>query len=244
VARRRRRHRLGQQQQLPVPGGLVLRERLQSPPVADFCNGKDFDLGVVPGVSAWTEQRPVPEPFYSGALCKGYCTTSAGGEGFSQCLSYKHVVTVWRNFDPATQYKICNKTSARCLEVAGSSTSDGAAVQQRSFSGGSNQKWTIIQIAAGKYKVVNAKSGKALDSKSGKTSDGTAAIQYAYSGATSQQWSFTSLSDQPGFYKLSPVANSNTSICPWGSLYSDGTPIEDWSYNTADYQKWTITPAN
>ncbi len=238
----------GSNSNYPYQEGSFFGNIFLNPPVADFCNGKDFDLGTVPGrLGVGQNNAPYKNAFWSGALCQSNCSNADSpnsNDGFKQCLSYKHVVTVWRNFDPNTQYKICNKTTSRCLEVAGSSTSDGAAIQQRTFSGGSNQKWTITQVSPLKYKVVNVNSGKSLDSKSGSTSSGTAVIQDGYKGSSTQLWAFTSLGDQPGFYEITPTANSWASITPWGSLYSDGTPIQEWTYLTADFQKWTITPAN
>jgi len=76
------------------------------------------------------------------------------------------------------------------------------------------------------------------------TVSGTAVIQNPYTGSSTQMWSFTSLSDQPGFYEITPTANAWAALTPWGSLYSDGTPIQEWAYLTADFQKWTILPAN
>jgi len=163
-------------------------------------------------------------------------------DGFKQWPGLHHVVTVWRNFDPATPYKICNKYTGKCLEVSGGSTADTAAVVQRAYSAASNQKWTITQVSAQKYKVVNVKSGKALDVTGGRTADGTPLIQYTYKGAANQLWAFTSLTDQPGYYEISPTSKSSATIAPAGASTSDGTAVQEITYNTADYQKWTVTP--
>ena len=238
----------GENSSYPYQEGSFFGNIFVSPPVADFCNGKDFDLGTVPGrLGVGQNNAPYKNAFWTGALCQYNCTAADSpnsNDGFKQCLTYKHVVTVWRNFDPNTQYKICNKTTARCLEVASSSTSAGAAIQQRTWNGGNNQKWMIAQVSPLKYKVINVNSGMSLDSKSGMTISGTAVIQNGYTGSSTQMWAFTSLSDQPGFYEITPVANSWAALTPWGSLYSDGTPIQEWAWLTADFQKWTITPAN
>jgi hypothetical protein len=163
-------------------------------------------------------------------------------DGFSQCNGYTHVVTVWRNFDVNTQYKIVNKQNGKALEVAGSSSAAGAAIQQRTFSGPSNQKWTITQTATGKYKVVNVSSGKALDLTGGSTAEGTALVQQSYSGTATQQWAFTSLADQAGSYTINPSGKTASAMWPVTGWTGDGDPMVVNAYNTNDAQKWMIVP--
>ncbi len=127
--------------------------------------------------------------------------------------------------------------------MSGSSTANSAAVVQSTYAGTTNQKWVITQISPKKYKVINVNSGKALDITGARTTDGTAAIQYTYSGAANQLWAFTSLADQAGSYVISPTSNTSSSLAPPSSgTMASGTAIQEWTYNTADTQKWHITP--
>jgi len=151
-------------------------------------------------------------------------------------------VTVWRNFDVNTQYKICNKQNSKCLVVASSSKSAGAAVQQRTYSGASNQKWTITQISAKHYKVVNVNSGMALDLIGSSMNDNTPLVQSSYSGTATQQWSLQSLGDQLGTYEVSPASKTASTIWPASGVATDGAAIQAITYNTNDAQKWHITP--
>ena len=128
------------------------------------------------------------------------------------------------------------------LEVAGKSTAAGAVIQQRSYSGASNQKWTIVQVSAGKYKVVNVNSGKALDLAGSSKAQFTPLVQQSYSGASTQQWSMLSLSDQAGNYAISPAAESWWSIAPVLGGSADGLSILASGFSTTDSQKWQITP--
>jgi hypothetical protein len=72
-----------------------------SPPVAYYCNGKDFDVGVVPGrIGAGQSNAPYKNPFPSPGYCRDHCTPADNphaGDGYKACAGYNHIVTVWRN---------------------------------------------------------------------------------------------------------------------------------------------------
>jgi hypothetical protein len=236
----------GQSTDFPYQEGSFFGNIFISPPVANYCNGKDFDSATVPGrLGAGQSGAPYVNPFGSTSQCSGYCVAAASpyaADGFKSCLAYTHVVTVWRNFDVNTQYKICNKQNGKCLEVASSSTAAGAAVLQRTYTGATNQKWIITQISPKKFKIVNVNSSKALDITGAATKDNTPLIQSAYTGAANQLWSLTSLSDQAGMYTVSPSSKLTNSIQPAGGYNTDGAAVQEITFNTADFQKWTILP--
>jgi Ricin-type beta-trefoil lectin domain-like len=240
----------GQNTSYPFQEGSFFGNVFVNPPKGYFCNGKDFSSGTVPGrLGAGQSNAPYYDPFGTPGPCAASCTASSAktngvADGFTSCYGYTHVVTVWRNFDVNTQYMICNRQLGKCLEVAGSSTAAGAAVQHRTYSGGANQKWTITQISAGKYKLLNVASGKALDLSGGSLADGTALVQQSYSGAASQLWALPSLGDQGqgGVYTITPSAKLTDSIWPAAGNTNDGTPAATTPYTTADIQKWQITP--
>jgi hypothetical protein len=240
----------GQNSSYPFQEGSFFGNIFVSPPKGYFCNGKDFSAGTVPGrLGVGQNNAPYMDPFGTPGPCAYSCAASSANtngvaDGYSSCSSYTHVVTVWRNFDVNTQYSICDRLSLKCLEVAGSSTSNGAAIQIRSYNGSNNQRWTITQISAGKYKIVNVGSGKALDLNGGSTNDNTALLQNSYSGTSSQLWSLPSLGNpgDGGIYKVSPSAKTTSSIWPSAGNYNDGTPAVTTTYSSADIQKWHITP--
>ncbi len=237
----------GQNTSYPYQEGSFFGNVFVSPPKAYFCNGRDFDSATVPGRLGANSNAPYYDPFGTPGPCSASCTASSAttngvADGYSTCYGYTHVVTVWRNFDVNTQYKIMNRQTGKVLEVAGSSTTAGAAIQGRTYAGTANQKWTITQISAGKYKVINVNSGKALDLTGGVTADGTALIQSAYSGAASQLWSFQSISVQPGNYEISPSAKMASTIWPAAGNTLDGAGVAAVTYNTADIEKWNIIP--
>ena len=87
----------------------------------DALNGKAFaSTSTLMNSSSGRTNAPYTDPFGTPGPCQYNCT-SHGTDGFDKCGNYTHVVTVWRNFDVNTQYKICNKGNTKCLEVASSS---------------------------------------------------------------------------------------------------------------------------
>jgi len=238
----------GQNTSYPYQEGSFFGNIFVNPPKGYFCNGRDFDSGTVPGrLGAGQSNAPYSDPFGTPGPCSPSCTASSSAtngvaDGYSTCNGYTHVVTVWRNFDVNTQYKIQNRQTGKVLEVAGSSTSAGAAIQSRTYSGASNQKWTITMVSTGKYKVVNVNSGKALDLTGGSPADGTTLIQSTYSGAASQLWAFQSISVQPGNYEITPSAKMASTIWPAAGNTLDGAGVAAVTYSTADIQKWNILP--
>ena len=239
----------GQSTSYPFQEGSFFGNIFVNPPKGYFCSGKDFGSGTVPGrLGVGQSNAPYYDPFGTPGLCAPSCTASSSttngvADGYSSCYGYTHVVTVWRNFDVNTKYRITNRQTGKVVEVAGSSKSGGAAVQQRTYAGSANQQWTITQISTGKYKIVNVNSGLALDLTGGSTADGSLLVQNSYSGAASQLWSFTSMGvNQPGFYEVNPSSKMAASIWPAAGNTLDGAGTAAITYNTADIQKWSIEP--
>jgi len=55
------------------------------------------------------------------------------------------------------------RASGRTLEVAGSSTANGALVDIWDSNNNANQKWNITPTDSGYYSVINVNSGKAME---------------------------------------------------------------------------------
>jgi hypothetical protein len=98
-----------------------------SPPKAYYCNGKDFDVGVVPGrLGAGLGDAPYIDPFTSnGAYCKDNCTPADiphQNDGYKACMGYNHVVTVWRNPDASTIVATSGSSSSSTTTTTTSNT--------------------------------------------------------------------------------------------------------------------------
>jgi hypothetical protein len=168
------------------------------------------------------------------------CT--AQNEGFSSCSDpapsapysaghrWNHPVTVYRNFEPTMLFKICNKYGGniKCLGVAGGSSSSGANVEVRGYTGAAGQTWQVVQVSSGVYKIINKSSGMSLDY------NGTQAVQRPY---TNQAFPINYISTDPGY---SALKKSGTNAAMWTNWsVNEGTLVSTVTgQDTADTAKW------
>ena len=170
-----------------------------------------------------------------------------GSDGFSSCPgiaveNFTRVVTVYRDFDPSTTYKICNRMSGLCLGVASpeGDSGDGAAILEQQYDGALlGQKWTLTTPFPGQYKVTNVATGLVL------SSSGSSALLRPFGGAPTQLWAFHSMADGTGYDQISPLSSDTASLtAPNNGSTTPGQTIglSEWLYN--DAQKWVLSIAN
>jgi glucosylceramidase len=130
---------------------------------------------------------------------------------------------------PATSAKGAKITGlgSKCLDVADSSTANGAAPQMWDCFGASNQQWT--HAANGTLQAL----GKCLDVKDNGTANGTAVQLWDCYGAANQQWT----------YSENNLVNKLTGKCldvKDGST-ANGASLQIWTCTGAARQKWAGT---
>jgi hypothetical protein len=211
-----------------------------------YCNGRGYDAGSVPGrLGTPLANNVYTNPYGGNVECgqSGQCSAH-GIDGYDSCntgingvyKTWTKVVTVWRNFDVNTVYKICAYGTGKCLAVAGASTADNAVLEEQSYTGAAHQKFWVLQTTAGKYKVVNVNSGKAMEVS------GSIVRQKTYSGTSAQQAAFNTLgntSSQFGRYTIVP--SSGTAGLQFASN-AEGTDATTTTNLTFDGAKWTVVP--
>jgi O-glycosyl hydrolase len=140
-------------------------------------------------------------------------------------------------FDPRTYFELFNVQSGLVLDVAGSSTSDGARVIQWYEHDGLNQQWGIVGLGAGVYKLVNRNSGGILDVSDASVSDGAPIIQFHDHDASNQQWFLVDIGD--GTYQ---IVNHNSGLLAdvSGGSTAAGAGIVQSSDNGAPSQRWVL----
>lgn len=106
---------------------------------------------------------------------------------------------------------------AKCIEIDGASTANGAGLIQNNYTGATNQQWSFVDLGNGYFQIINVNSGKALDVPGASTSDGTQIIQYTpNASAYNQQWSFIS--------RGATTTNVSCNGCtPWQSGFISGS---------------------
>ncbi|MGW8352343.1 RICIN domain-containing protein [Streptomyces wedmorensis] len=89
--------------------------------------------------------------------------------------------------DLSEWYWLANWNSAKCLEVGGWSTANGAGVNQWACHDGNNQKWLGVPHGEGRL-IYNAHSGKCLEVKGWSTANGAQIGQWDCHGGDNQVW--------------------------------------------------------
>jgi hypothetical protein len=182
------------------------------------------------------------------SYCVNTQNASAGclgqNEGFSSCADpapqapysaghrWNHPVTVYRNFEPTMLFKICNKNggNTKCLGVVNGSTTAGANVEVRDYTGAPGQTWTISQVSTGVYKIINKSSGMSLDV------NGSNMVQKPY---VSQGFPISYIQTDPGYSPLKLSGSSSVFWTNWS--VNNGTLVTTVSgQDTADCAKWTF----
>ncbi|WP_201436791.1 ricin-type beta-trefoil lectin domain protein [Saccharothrix sp. 6-C] len=115
----------------------------------------------------------------------------------------------------------------KCVDVAGASSADGAAVQLYSCNGTAAQQWS--RPGDGTLRAL----GKCLDIKDRGTADGAQLQLWTCGGGANQQWTHTSGRD---------LVNPATGKCVdvTGNTSADGTRLQIWTCTGAANQKWTL----
>nr|WP_239470683.1 RICIN domain-containing protein [Archangium violaceum] len=137
-----------------------------------------------------------------------------------------------------TAYRIVNKATGRCVDIAGPSTADGANIHQWACHTGTSQQWTMEPTDSGYYRFVSRYSGKVLDVAGPSTADGANIHQWTSFNATNQQFKPVSLGN--GYYrfearhsgKVIDVANCTGS--------GDGANIQQWTWSNNDCQQFRL----
>jgi hypothetical protein len=230
----------------PYQEGAYFGNIIATPWQGYYCNGKDMASGEVPGRLGTPMSSTVyVDPYGANGNCQqGTTACTALNQGYAPCNDpapmapyttghkWNHVITVWRNFEATQMYKICNVYSGKCLGVANGSTSSGASIEQRTYSGTGGQDWQILQVSSGNYKVVNVASGMALDV------NGTQLVQRTYSGSASQLLPIKYSPGNKGYANL--VLSSNTKSGLWVSSNTDGALVQMSSTLGSDNARWTF----
>ena len=117
--------------------------------------------------------------------------------------------------------------AGKCVDVAGASSADGAAVQLYTCNGTAAQQWS--RPGDGTLRAL----GKCLDIKDQGTADGAQLQLWSCAGGANQQWTHTTGRD---------LVNPATGKCVdvTGNTSADGTRLQIWTCTGGANQKWTI----
>jgi len=137
----------------------------------------------------------------------------------------------------AGDYTLHTQVSGKCLDVSGSSTADGAKVQEWSCNGTHAQVFHVIPTDNGYYRIVNINSDKALDIRDVSTQENAPLQQWGYGGGWNQQ--FAIVDRGGGQFSLHPRHTGMALDVFWGNA-ADGTGIVQYPYSGRANQLWTF----
>ena len=118
--------------------------------------------------------------------------------------------------------------SGRCIDVPGSSSTNGTQVQLWDCHGGTNQRWTYT---ANRQLMVYG--NKCLDANGQGTSNGTAVIIWDCNGQTNQQWNVNANGSITG-------VQSGLCVDVSGAATANGARIQLWSCHGGSNQQWSL----
>ncbi|WP_407653840.1 RICIN domain-containing protein [Archangium lipolyticum] len=137
-----------------------------------------------------------------------------------------------------TAYRIVNKATGRCVDIAGPSTADGANIHQWACHTGASQQWSMEPTDSGYYRFVSRYSGKVLDVAGPSTADGANIHQWTSFNATNQQFKPVSLGN--GYYRLEARHSGKVIDVTNCTSSGDGANIQQWTWSNNDCQQFRL----
>ncbi len=134
------------------------------------------------------------------------------------------------------QYYMQNQDSLLFLDVAGSSTSSGAAVQQSLLGTSSSQRWFALYGTGGYYTVRNVNSKLPLDVTGSSTANNALIQQYTSNGGANQQWQINATGAYYSFVNQNSgkALDNNTVTTPGAQCVqytsTAGDPSQLWNF--------------
>lgn len=140
---------------------------------------------------------------------------------------------------PDGDYVLKTAATGHCLDVSGSSTANGAKIQEWTCNGTQAQVFHVTSVGSGYYKIVNIHSDKAVDVKDVSTAANAPIQQWGYGGGANQQFRLVDRGN--GEYSIHARHTDMVLDVVWGNP-ADGTPIVQYPWHGTPNQRWTFTP--
>ncbi|KFE64263.1 RICIN domain-containing protein [Hyalangium minutum] len=158
------------------------------------------------------------------------------GQSFDYSLPPRSVAS----FKWGGTYRLVNKATNRCVDIAGPSTADGAAIHQWACHTSASQQWHLVPTDSGYYRLVSRYSGKGLDIASQSTADGATLQQWTSFGGYNQQFKPVSLGS--GWYRFE--ARHSGKVLDVANCWSsgDGAKVQQWTWSNNDCQQFRLEP--
>ena len=134
-------------------------------------------------------------------------------------------------------YKLINLNSGLALDATGAQTTNGTQLEQWTYNGGNNQRWTVTSLGSSLYEILGVQSGKCVDVNGGGTANGTKVQLWTYGGGSNQKYYFNSTGG--GYYEISPSHATGSCLDVNGASKSAGAIVDLWQWNGGGNQQWS-----
>lgn len=140
------------------------------------------------------------------------------------------------------RYKIINRHSGLCLDVAGANKASGTNVQQCQANGNVAQEWEVdFNSDDSTYILKSALTGKALDMGGWSKDNGGNAIIWDNNKTNNQRWYITMVDGEYSFL-INKHSNKSLEVAGWST--SNGGNVQQWDYFAQANQQWKFVLAN
>jgi hypothetical protein len=160
--------------------------------------------------------------FFEGVMTAGYPTDAADNAVQAEIVSVGYTY--------AGGGEIHAVGAGQCVDVPGSTTTEGTQLQIWDCNGGSNQLWT--HTSANQLTVYGG--ADCMDATGGATTPGTKVQIWPCNGGTNQQWTVNSNGTITG-------AQSGLCLDVTGASTKEGGLLDIWTCNGGSNQKWTLS---
>jgi hypothetical protein len=164
--------------------------------------------------------------FYEGAMVSGFPSDAA-----ENAVQANIVAAGYGGGGSATTGPVRAVGAGRCLDVPGSTTTQGTQVQLWDCHAGTNQTWT--RTASGQLTVYSGGDLRCLDASGQGRTNGTPVIIWACNGQPNQQWNLNSNGSTTS-------VQSGLCLDVAGAGTANGTKVQLWACTGASNQQWTL----
>lgn len=137
-------------------------------------------------------------------------------------------------------YKIIARHSGKALDATGNGTGNGTQIEQWTYNGGNNQRWTVTALGGGEYKIIGVQSGRAVDINAAGTANGTKVQLWDYVGGANQKYFLCPTTS--GNYRIQPAHLNAAGSCldVNGASTADGALVQLWQWLDGNNQQWSF----
>ncbi|MBT8226719.1 MAG: RICIN domain-containing protein [Dactylosporangium sp.] len=139
--------------------------------------------------------------------------------------------------DAGDWYVIVNRNSGKVIDVADTSTEDGALIQQWSRNDGYWQQFRFESAGTGYWRIVARHSGKAIDLWEWNTADGAEYRQWPITSGYNQQ--FSVITNDDGYQRFIN-RHSGKALEVWEWSTADGGMISQYTDLDGANQQWQL----